>query len=533
MSERIVRQPDKTKTHFANVPAADIERSTFDRSHAYKGTVLQAGDLVPVFWDEVLPGDTFNMRCAIFSRLATPLKPLMDNMRCDVHFFFVPNRLLWENWQQFMGERKGPDDDPEDYTMPQATVDLSAAAETLGDYLGLPIGQTGVVSVNDLPFRCYDLIWYEWYRDQNIQVNATPTDTGPGPTDRTTMPLKRRNKRKDYFTSALPWPQKGDPVTIPIAQQAPVISTGDGAPQFDIGAVTGDRIGTNAGGDATGIKAETATAGGSFVPAVWNDPKLIADLQSATATTINDLRTAFQIQRLLERDARGGTRYIELVLSHFGVQSDDARQQRPEYLGAGTGMISVNPVASTYADQTEQIPQGNLSGVGTGLTKGGFNHSFTEHGIVMGIMSMSSDYTYQNGIERAWNRKTRYDHYWPALAHLGEQAILNQELFVSGVTEENEGTFGYQERYAEYRYKPGRIVGKFRSNDPASLDVWHLAQDFDTLPTLSSDFINELPPVGRVIAVPSEPHFLIDAWFDLKCTRPMPVYSVPGMIDHF
>lgn len=537
MSERIVRQPPSTQAHFSQVPSAEIERSTFDRSHPWKGTIEKAGQLVPVFWDEILPGDTFNVNATVFLRLATPLKPIMDNLKAEMHYFFVPNRLVWENWTRFMGEVRrtpdGEDIDPADLTIPLAQLDLADEDNygTVPDYLGLPIGQPSLAGVSDLPFRAYELIWYEWYRDQNIQSAATPPKIDDSTTDRNAMPLKLRNKRKDYFTACLPWPQKGDPVLIPLGESAPVIANPDGSgePQFLIQGST-SAIGVRAGGDATAVD-WISNVNNTDAIASWFDPQLIADLSNSEGTSINDLRTAFQIQRLLERDARGGTRYIELVLSHFGVQSDDARLQRPEYLGSGSAMININPIASTYAGP--EVPQGNLSAIGTGLLKAGFNHSFTEHGLVMGLLSIQSDLTYQQGVERYWARRTRYDFYWPALAHLGEQAVRNQELYVQALLEDNVATFGYQERYAEYRYRPGRITGLFRSNHPESLDVWHLAQDFDSPPTLNGAFINENPPIDRIIAVPTEPHFICDAWFNMKCTRPMPVYSVPGMIDHF
>lgn len=537
MTERIVKQPPNDQTHFANVPTADIERSTFDRSHSFKGTMPIAGQLIPIFWDEVLPGDSFSLDATIFTRLATPLHPFMDNLKMDIHFFFVANRLVMDQWQQFMGERRGAGDDPDNYTIPQATLDLADpnAFGTLGDFFGLPIGQTGNISVSDLPFRAYELIHYEWYRDQNIQSDIEPPDPSiTADTDRTLQGVRYRAKRKDYFTSCLPWAQKGDPVVIPLGSRADVKGIGVLA-----GHVTTTGSFVETGGSTVGP--ETIFASNAADPNYWGIqpdasnptwPNIYADLTTATATTINDLRTAFQIQRLLERDARGGTRYIELVLSHFGVQSPDSRQQRPEFLGSGTGNINVNPVASTYADQDNSIPQGNLAAVGTGLIRGGFSASFTEHGLVIGLASVQSDQTYQHGIERYWHRKTRYDFYWPALAHLGEQAVLSKELWVDGSAGDQD-VFGYQERYGEYRFKPGRIVNEFRSNHPTSLDPWHLAQDWETRPVLNNQFILEQPPVDRVIAVPSEPHFLMDAWFNFKCTRPMPVYSVPGMIDHF
>lgn len=533
MPEMIVRQPENSQAHFAEVPRADVQRSTFDRSHPWKGTVAAAGDLCPIFWDEILPGDTFNVNATIFLRLATPLKPFMDNLKADMHYFFVPNRLLWNNWQIFMGETRGPSNpNPEDVVMPKDQI-LMGANEGFGgvaDYLGLPIGTgsaTVATQINALPFRAYELIWYEWYRDQNIQADIDPPPVGSQAKGRTSQRCYKRNKRKDYFTSALPWPQKGDPVVIPLGQVAEIVT--DAALFGDVS------IGTYNLGNNVTLKPNVTTDVVEYVNPVQQQPvNLFADLANATATSINDLRTAFQIQRLLERDARGGTRYIELILSHFGVQSEDGRLQRPEYLGAGSAHINVNPIASTtyYEQGAEQVPQGNLSGVGTGLVKAGFKHSFTEHGIVMGILSIQADLTYQQGIDKAWLRTTRYDHYWPALAHLGEQAVLNKELYFNSDAIDDQ-VFGYQERYAEYRYRPGRISGVFRSTHPQSLDVWHLAQDFESRPNLNATFIAENPPIARVIAVPSEPHFICDAWFDMKCTRPMPVYSVPGMIDHF
>ena len=533
MTEKIVRQPSTgpSQHNFSNVPEADIERSTFDRSHGWKGTIRETGHLVPFFWDEVLPGDTFTMDTTVFMRMATPLKPIMDNIKCDIHYFFVPNRLLWDQWEIFMGEVRGPSDPkPEDLVVPQATIDYATASyDGLADVLGLPIGQQGVGFVSDLPFRCYELCFYEWYRDQNVDMRDHPSYNWTAVLDRTAETLKRRNKRKDYFTSALPWPQKGDPVLIPIAGTAPIVALGDGIPTFDVATFTDEPMGLKQGGDASGVFYETASETNPFDAASWNQPKLEADLSGATATSINDLRTAFQIQKLLERDARGGTRYIELILSHFAVQSPDYRLQRPEFIGSGSAPINMNPIASTVA--LENNPQGQLAAYGTGLAKAGFTHSFTEHGIVMGMISMTADLTYQQGVDRLWKRQTRYDYYWPSLSHLGEQAITGEEIYFD--TTGNEDVFGYQERYAEYRYKPSRVTGQFRSNYSASLDVWHLAQDFDTRPTLSTEFLREDPPIGRVIAVPAEPHWICDAWFNYKCTRPMPVYSVPGLIDHF
>lgn len=540
MSEKYFSQPSvmSALARFSQVPSAEIERSRFDRSHGYK-TSFDAGKLIPVFLDEVLPGDTFTLHATGFTRLSTPLKPIMDNIDQDIHFFFVPNRLVWEHWQEFMGERKNPDDDPNDFSVPQTPYDPDPVSGQglVSDYLGLPkftLGAGVAPNVSALPFRAIALIWNEWYRDENLQ-DRIPIDTGDGPDDWSTMACPPRGKRKDYFTGALPFAQKGDPVLLPLGGFAPVVTQSalrdvQGWPDMKYHKTTDNAdIGTgilvSSGGSA--FRAD-GTLGANQAPVA--PANLYADLEEATATTINDLRTAFQIQRLLERDARGGTRYIELILSHFGVRSDDARLQRPEYLGGGTNRVNINPVASTYASPDQ--PQGQLAAVGTSVPRGGFSKSFTEHGFVIGFISVRADLTYQRGIERMFSRKTRYEYYWPALAHLGEQAILNKEIYAQGLPADDM-VFGYQERYAEYRFKPSRITGKMASVDPQSLDVWHLSQDFVTLPGLNEAFIVENPPMDRVVAIPSEPIFIGDFWFSFMCDRPMPVYSVPGLIDHF
>lgn len=557
-----------TESHFSLAPHVDISRSRFDRSASLK-TSFNAGDVVPFFLDEVLPGDTFSVDTSKVVRMQTLLTPMMDNVYLDTYYFFVPNRLVWDHWKEFCGENTESAWIPQtEYTMPQITspADTGWNVGTLADYFGIPTGVPGL-SVSSLPFRAYALIMNEWFRDQNLQdplVVPTDDSTVAGVNTGTTVTDVAKggkpfvaSKYHDYFTSALPSPQKGPDVTIPVAEAGTYNVVGNGK-------VLGLTDGTNVGAMALGYMGNVFGTGvsqvalgsspsqhqGSNVYAggvygVATQDQLGSDLSksgliavssgNAAAATINQLRLAFQIQKFYEQQARGGSRYTEVVRSFFGVTSPDARLQRPEYLGGNRVPINVNQIVQQSGTESTGTPQGTV--VGQSLTTdkhSDFTKSFTEHGFIIGVMVARYDHTYQQGLNRLWSRKDKFDFYWPVFANIGEQAIKNKEIFAQGNDKDNE-VFGYQEAWAEYRYKPNMVTGEMRSACAQSLDVWHLADDYKQLPTLSDAWIKEdKSNIDRVLAVASSVsnQFFADIYVRNYCTRPMPMYSVPGLIDH-
>lgn len=550
------------QSHFAMIPQANIRRSVFDRSHVYK-TTFNEGQLIPYFVDEVIPGDTFTLNPVEFCRLATPVVPFMDNIYIESFFFFVPSRLVYDKWVNLCGEQENPEDSI-DYLVP--TVALTGdMTNKLPDYMGIACasGTFNNVSVNCLPFRCYWTIWNEWFRDENLQksvkVSKGETNTVLEPMGQSTVNPNYglpsgvsnwydpapRGKRYDYFTGALPWPQKGPAVDLPLAGNAAIKTSVNGVLSDDVTLVSSNP-GPNTSPNLNPALVFSQDSYISSTNTVWqrNSPvswrgtysgntyDTVADMSTVSSVTINSLRQAFMLQRYYEIDARGGTRYTEKLQAHFGVTNPDARLQRPEFLGSHSSMMNINPVTQTSSTDST-TPQGNLAAYGLNAQRyHAFTKSFSEFGYVIGLINVRADLTYQQGVNKMWLRSDVLDFYWPSFAHLGEQAIENIEIYCQG-NDDDKKVFGYQERYAEYRYKPSLITGQFRSTYKEPLDIWHLSQKFATLPTLSDEFIQDHPPISRVVAVPSYPHFLLDVKFNLKCIRPMPMYGIPGMMGHF
>lgn len=558
------------ESHFAvNPTRLDMSRSRFDRSSSYK-TTFNVGQIIPFYVDEVLPGDTFSIDTSKVVRMQTLLTPVMDDIFLDTYYFFVPNRLTWSHWKQFMGENTESAWIPSvEYEVPQLTAPEGGwNIGTIADYMGIPTGVSGL-SVNALPFRAYALIMNEWFRDENLSdpLNIPVTDatvqgvnTGTFVTDvaKGGLPYTAA-KYHDYFTSALPAPQKGPDVTIPVASagQYPVIPL-DKNVSFDssgIGMRLGDVETSNPVIPSNGTYYPLNYGGGSgsgsplgktgfYIGSLENNPQgsALAPLNlwavgdgTVQAATINQLRLAFQIQKLYERDARGGTRYIEILKSHFGVTSPDARLQRPEYLGGNRIPININQVVQSSSTDASGTPQGNTAAYSlTSDNHSDFTKSFVEHGFLIGVMVARYRHTYQQGLERFWSRKDRFDYYFPVFANIGEQAIKNKEIYAQGTAKDDE-VFGYQEAWADYRYRPNRVTGEMRSSAPQSLDVWHLGDDYESLPSLSDSWIREdSKTVNRVLAVSDNvsAQLFCDIYVRNLCTRPMPLYSIPGLIDH-
>lgn len=522
------RLPPVPVSRFSMVPRHDVPRSTFRTTHAHK-TTFDAGYLIPIHVDEVLPGDVHRGKLTVFARLATPLFPIMDNMRLETFFFFVPCRLVWSNWEKMMGEQANPTDSI-DYTLPYVKPSNPGFAVcSIYDYMGIPpagqVSATPDLEVNALPFRAYNLIWNEWFRDENLD-NSLTVNLGDGQDSNAIYGKQRRRKRHDYFTSCLPWPLKGGvDVSLPLTGDAPV--TTDGAEDAILGVfstVSGTNRKMDVVGDPGPVRLDIAGS------APTTGAELYADLSAVTSTTINALRLAVTTQQFLERDARGGTRYTELLRSHFGVTPEDARLQRPEYIGGGMSMVDTQAIPQT-SEGTATDPLGALGATAVITGRHEFSYSATEHGYIIGLVHVGADLTYQQGLHKMWSRSTRYDFYWPTFANLGEQAVLSREIYCEGTVDDDD-VFGYQERWAEYRHRPSRISGLFRSTSAGTIDEWHLAQDFATRPVLNATFMADTPPMERVLAAGASAEnqqILFDSVFNIACTRALPVFSVPGL----
>lgn len=554
----------ETELHFASVPTLDISRCKLTKKHDHK-TSFNNGSIIPIYVDDILPGTTVKMRMASLIRMMTPLVPVADNAYIDIMFYFVPNRLVWTHWINFMGENDtAPWAQQNNYEIPQITCPSGGWAKgSLADYFGLPTGVEGDGwSCSALPFRAYSLIINSWYRDENLQ---TPLYISMGDSDTTGInkgnnydeitdtecgaaPVKAC-KFHDYFTSALPQSQKGPSISVPLGDTAPIVLKESETAFSGTTKYTGDMIDKelNFYTNSSAVIAAYADNNTQNIPGLKSFG-LEVDLSNAIGATVNQLRESFAIQKFYERAARGGSRYIETILSHFRVTNPDFRMQRPEYMGGVRVPINMNQVVQTDASgQTsiydeaqskwttvDKTPQGNLAAYSATAHNDQdlFTHSFTEHGILMGLAVVRTDHTYQQGLNRMWSRKNMFDFYWPELANLGEQIIANKELYLQGKDVDDEA-FGYQERWAEYRYKPSMITGELRSNFAQSLDVWHYGDDYAALPSLGSEWIKEPEEnMSRTLAVQSHDQFFADFYFEPVYTLPMPLYSVPGLVDH-
>jgi hypothetical protein len=528
---------------FSQVGRPNIQRSTFPRPHFRQGT-FSAGKIVPLTWDLVYPGDTMKMSVSGALRYNTLIKPIQANQYCDLHAFFVPLRLIHDDFKKMMGEQVDPDDSI-DYTVPYITIPAGGFDfGTNYDALGVPPGRGVGVEISAYPLRALHAFWNRWFRDQNLQDSVyCPTDAGPDTASNYEDYLPR-GKRKDAFTSCLPLPQKGDPITISLGDTAPV--TGIGKANQTWNGVSGTSYETDGSASTTYssyMDINNSAANNYFLveedPDNTGYPNIRADLSDASAITINALRQYNMLQVYLENDARGGTRYNEMTYAHFGVMSPDARVQDPELIGYYSTLVDVTAVPQQ--GETGTTPQGNLAAMGTinFLNKFLYNKTFTEHGITMVVVSVRTDQVYQQGLHRNWSISSRFDFYSPEFAHLGEEAVLNQELYLQDAsvdtgstgTPNNERAFGYQERYYYMRYMESYVFDQYRSEHATSLDSWHLAQEFASQPELNSDFIEEDAPIDRVVADSDDPDFNGEFLFDYVCTRPMPVRSIPSLMD--
>jgi hypothetical protein len=515
---------------FSQVPQANMTRSAFDRSFGVKDT-MNFDELTPIMAEEILPGDTINLNVKSFARLAPQVRPMMDNMYLDWFFFFVPNRLVWNNWEKFNGSQDNPGDST-DYLVPQINAIGALSVGTIFDHMDIPTGVAGNMSFNALPFRAYNLICNQWFRDQNL-LNSLAVPKTDGPDATSNYSLFTPAKKHDYFTSCLPWPQKGTAVTLPLGTSAPIVSTGP----ITFAGTTGSTTPTSIASTGSGQPVYQYAAGPTANVTWKYSSGLQADLTTATAATINQFRQAIMLQSLLELDARGGTRYVEILKAHFNVISPDFRLQRPEFLASKTTQFSQHPLTQTSETTTDDNPLGQLSAFSTqGNFDGqvGFSKSFVEHGFVIGLVRARADVTYQQGLDRKFSRRTRWDYFWPKLQELGEQPVYNKEIYIQNTIADN-AVFGYQERYAEYRYSPSKIRGQFRSTYAQSLDVWHLAEEFGSLPALNSSFIASNTPIERVLIVPDPtyPAILMDMWFQLRHIRPIMSYGIPATLGRF